>query len=69
MMTASRPTFHFYKLAVLFSTHASELNRLYNVGSADGTAYSILYTLSVNPIHDRGKESDIRQRSPSVSLA
>jgi hypothetical protein len=42
MMTASRPTFHFYKLAVLFSTHASELNRLYNVGSADGTAYSIL---------------------------
>ena len=29
----------------------------------------ILYTLSVNPILDCGKESDIRQRSPSVSLA
>jgi hypothetical protein len=29
----------------------------------------IPYTLSVNPILDCGKESDIRQRSPSVSLA
>ena len=29
----------------------------------------ILYTLSVNPIDLCGKESDIRQRSPSVSLA
>ena len=32
-------------------------------------APSIPYTLSVNPIVQRGKESDISQRSPSVSLA
>ena len=29
----------------------------------------ILYTLSVNPSDHCGKESDIRQRSPSVNLA
>ena len=33
------------KLSVLFSTHAGELNHLYNVGSADGTAYLKLATL------------------------
>jgi hypothetical protein len=32
------------KLSVLFSTYASELNHLYNVGSADGTAYLKLAT-------------------------
>ena len=37
------------KLAVLFSTHASELNRLYNVGSADGTAYSGAPTTTRTP--------------------
>jgi hypothetical protein len=33
------------KLSVLFTTHAGELNHLYNVGSADGTAYLKLATV------------------------
>ena len=52
------------------SNQLSKRNRFTVCPDSPTSAITLIpYTLSVNPIVQRGKESDIRQRSPSVNLA